>query len=113
MFGTRDKLIGIVLVFSVLPILALSYYFSFRSGCLFDGKQGYGDIQAAATFSKWTLFTCLAAAITFSFGVYRLCHRDVNRTVAILLLSFMLGIPALFWLNFEGEISGTQTCSPS
>lgn len=48
----KDEVIGVVLVFSVLPILALSYYFSFRSGCLFDGKQGYGDLQAATIFSE-------------------------------------------------------------
>ncbi|MGJ0486903.1 MAG: hypothetical protein ACR65R_20545 [Methylomicrobium sp.] len=113
MLRENDKLLGIVMIFSVLPVLALSYYFSFRSGCLFDGKQGYGDIQAASTFSKWSLFACVAAFVIFSLGAYHLCHRNANKTAAILLFSFVLGIPLLFWLNFEGEINGIQTCSPS
>lgn len=113
MLSPKDKLIGMMLVALVLPIAALSYYFSFRSGCLFDGKQGYGDIHAASVFSWYSLLASLAALVSYSFGVYRLSQRNANKTAAMLLLSLTLGLPALFWLSFEGEIHGTQTCSPS
>lgn len=98
------------MVLSALPILAVSYYFTFRSGCLFDGKQGYGDINAAAVFEKWSLLADIVAIAIYSFGIYRLCLCDASRTAAMLLLSSVIGLPLVFWLSFEGEIAGTQSC---
>ena len=113
LIADKNKLIGIALVLAVLPALALSYYFSFRAGCIFDSKQGFGDIHAAAAFARWELLATVSAIVMYSLGVYRLCFRNGNRTAGILLLSFVLGAPLLFWINFEGEVDGIQTCSPS
>lgn len=108
--------VGTMMICLAILLLALGYYFAFHAGCVFDGKQGVGSVEAMETserYSLWSFGTELASFISVFIGIYIVTRRNTQATIAIFLLVLTLGVPFTLWLSFEGSVHGTQTCHPS
>jgi hypothetical protein len=103
MTSIQKKGLGVALLFLVLPLGFGFYYFSFQSGCLFDGKQGYGNLALASL---------VFALISFSLGLHLYSQKSLNHVVSILLMALVFVIPIAWWVGFDAKIAGTQTCHP-
>ena len=105
--------ISIFLFTLAVVLIVASYAFSFQSGCLFDGKQGYGDLAASEPYSA-------AALLTFFVGVGLLCSGlavikrwAAKQFIPALIVGLVVGVPIFGILSFEASIHGTQQCHPS
>ncbi len=87
-----------------LLLLAAACLFSYRSGCVFDGKQGSGDAALARHYDSITNglliaeLGCLVAAILF------IAQRPLQQRLAIATLALMLAAPVSVYLMLEANI---------
>ncbi|GAB3357529.1 hypothetical protein GCM10027430_26910 [Lysobacter tyrosinilyticus] len=110
----RRRTLGICCFILSAASIAVACYFSYRSGCLFDGKTGVGDMAAARQFDlPW--FTSLCAAATFfATGVSLVPSRFSWHTLLAGLLAFtVLVLPIAAFLMFGSANSGVSDCNPA
>ncbi len=101
---------GWIFLASVPFVAGLAYYFSWRSGCYFDAKQGIGNYQL---YQLWSLAAWLALLVTWLALVIAvpLLSRPTMPVIAGSLLFFgVLATPLGFLLLAAGEVSGVQSC---
>ncbi len=117
MLGSRkNSYAGFFFLGIAALLLIVNFYFSFRAGCVFDGKQLTGGIEALKISEKYSSISTIVASASFVSifaGIYVLVRRNIQATLAVFLLVFTFGVPFTWWLSLEASIRGTQTCNPS
>ena len=108
-----NKSIGLLSFAISLFLLACVYYFSYRAGCLFDGKQGYGDLEASEPYSAGALGSFFAAVVVFILSVFFWSRPKIQSLIVVFVIVILLAIPIFIGLSFEGAVHGTQACHPS
>jgi fatty acid desaturase len=111
--SASNKLIAALCFVTSLLLFVGIYYFSYKSGCLFDGKSGYGDFDAAKPFNAAALASFLAAVAAFILSVYYWSRPKAQTLLQIFVIAVVLAIPIFVWCSFEGAVQGTQVCRPS
>jgi hypothetical protein len=108
--GTWTLRIGLPVV--GLLCLAAASLFAYRSGCVFDGKQGYGDYAQGQFYDSlaWLFFfggigSLTAAGLSWS-------RRRWLQTILAMAATFIVG-PLSLYLLLEWGIRGITTCKPS
>jgi hypothetical protein len=99
---------GLTAVSVAAFFLALGCYLAWKSGCVFDSKQGIGDAQLGLTLSGWALASATAAccALVFSLFLFRTGFVMVAAP-CVALLTAPLSLVTLF----VAESYGADSCS--
>ena len=110
----RHKLVGTVAFVISAGCIAAACYFSYRAGCIFDGKQGLGDKAAAEPFENASLAFLLAAGLAFSAGVTFLPRQfswfmPLSGVLCFVTLVLPLTVVLLFGISGQG----TMACNPA
>jgi hypothetical protein len=109
-----QRTLGTASLIGAAFVIAAACYFSYRSGCVFDGKQGLGDLAASKPFSLWSLASVPASGLLFAIGVGLLSRHPFWPAFSVGLGAFVvLAIPLSFFALFSASISGTQACNPA
>ena len=106
-------LISIALIASSAISLAVAGLCSYQSGCVFDGKQGLGDLAASEPYTTGALIAFVAALVFLCLGFGILRRWSSTQLVPALVIAGMLGIPGFGFLSFEASIYGTKQCHPT
>ena len=105
--------ISIFLFALAAVLMAASYAFSFQSGCLFDGKQGYGYLAASEPYSAAALFSFFLGVGLLCSGLTVFKRWAAKQFIPALIVGLVVGVPVFGVLSFEASIHGTQQCNPS
>ena len=98
-------------IMGALGLLGGACFLSYRSGCVFDGKQGYGNFALGTSYDSLAAVllvadvACLVAAAIFS------SHRPLPRAI-LAVLAVLLGAPLGIYLMFEANLYGIAQCKP-
>ena len=98
------------LVVSAL-FLAAACYLAWRSGCVFDSKQGVGDAQAGMALSGWALISAAAACCALVFSPFLLLRRTTGFTMVVALGIAILAVPSSIVSLLVAESYGAGSCS--
>jgi len=104
--------IGWVCLATAFALTALSYYLMWQSGCVFDSKQGFGDMQSAQRLSLWSYTLSIFALPTLAAGVALIWRKTWAAFFGTLLFVVILGAPLLIMLFLTAELSGVKACVP-
>ena len=105
-------LLSISLIVSSVVLLAIASLCSYQSGCLFDGKQGFGDLAASEPYTTGALVAFVAALMLLCLGFSILRRWPLRQLLPALAIAAILGLPGFGFLSFEASIYGTQRCHP-
>lgn len=95
----------------VAPLIAAFAYFSaYRAGCLFDGKQGMGDIDASTPWSIAGLVAVVLTWLAASLAVPLIAGPTVLRALGSVLFFGVLLLPLGLLLLAAGESAGVVAC---
>jgi len=95
-------------------LIAVACYFSYRSGCVFDGKTGTGDIAAAEQFNLPWLTSICVSGLFFSIGGSLVPPRFSWFALLNGFLAFVLFIfPLAAFLMFGAANNGVRDCNPA
>ena len=94
-----------------LLLLAGACFASYRSGCVFDGKQGYGDA------ARGQLYDAIAAILLVGeIGIFGLAallsSRGPGQALAAVAAVVVLAGPVSLYIVFEAGIKGIVACKP-
>jgi hypothetical protein len=101
---------GTLLLLAAILIIVVGSYFAYRSGCLFDSKQGYGSYAASLPFVYASLVSALVALAALATGSMLLAGKDFANRATAVTLSLLIGIPLLWSIGARTEWHGTATC---
>jgi|SRR6185312_14372911 len=109
-----QRTLGTASLIGAALLIVAACYFSYRSGCVFDGKQGLGDLAASKPFSFWSMALLPASGLLFAAGIGLVSRHPFWPAFSIGLGAFVvLVIPLSFFALFSASISGTQACNPA
>jgi hypothetical protein len=94
-------------------LVAISYASSFQSGCLFDGKQGFGDLAASEPYSAVALVSFFCAILLLCAGLAFIKRWGPKQFIPALIVGVIVGLPMFGVLSFQASVHGTQQCHPS
>jgi len=95
-------------------LIAVACYFSYRSGCVFDGKTGTGDVAAAEQFDLPGLISICVSGLFFSVGASLVPARFSWFALLNGFLAFVLFIlPLSAFLMFGTASEGVMHCNPA
>ena len=109
-----QRMLGTALLIGAALLIVAACYFSYRSGCVFDGKQGLGDLAASKPFSFWSLAMLPASCLLFAVGIGLVSSHSFWPAFSVGLSAFVvLVIPVSFFALYSASISGTHACNPA
>lgn len=98
---------------AVAPLLAVfAYCCAYRAGCLFDSKEGVGDMQASDPWSIAGLAAVLLTWLSLSLAVPLIAGPSAPRALGSVLFFGILVLPLGVLLLLAGESSGVVACMP-
>lgn len=110
---TSRPLLLTALIASSAVSLVVAGLCSYQSGCVFDGKQGFGDLAASEPYTIGALIAFVAAMTLLCLALSIRQRWSLTQFVPALAIAGILGIPIFELLSFEAAIYGTQQCHPT
>ena len=110
--STARKVIGWALLAATVALMAIAYYLSWRSGCLFDWKQGTGDYQPADKASQWAFVLACAGLLSLIIALPLIWRPTVPALLGSLLFFGITAGPLSMLMLASAGTSGTQSCEP-
>jgi len=95
-----------------LLLLAGACFFSYRSGCVFDGKQGYGDAVRGQFYDSIAWLLLLGEVGSFGTAALLSCRRHVGQALAAVAAVVVFAGPVSLYVVFEAGIRGIIACKP-
>jgi hypothetical protein len=102
---------GVAALFVAAILSAAGCYLAWRSGCVFDSKQGIGDAEVGLALSGWALASAAAACCAAVFSVFLFSGRATAVVMAGALLVALVAAPTSLALLFLAESHGADACS--
>ena len=102
---------GLAALLVAALLLAGGCYLAWRSGCVFDSKQGIGDAQAGMALSGWALASAAAACCALVFSPFLLLRRPAGFTLVVALGIATVAVPGSIAALLVAESDGTDSCS--
>jgi hypothetical protein len=84
-------------------LLAAACFFQYRSGCVFDGKQGAGDAALARHYDSVTNGLVIAELVCLMAAVLVIAQRGLQQRLAMATLALMLAAPISVYLMLEAN----------
>ena len=106
------RVIGVLLLLAAFALTIIAYHFSWKSGCLFDWKQGTGDYRTADEASTKAFLAVCAALLLVVAAVPLIWRPTIWALLGSLLFFGVLGGPMATLLLGAAGNSGTQSCKP-
>jgi len=106
------KPIAVCFLIVAFALYALSIFFYYKHGCLFDGKHWEGDILAAREMGTYSLYSLGIASVSLVIGVW-LLKSTFQETLRVLKLVGVLSIPAWLPMSCMAEMKGSHDCQPT
>lgn len=104
---------SLVLLLCALALIGAGAYLAYLGGCVFDSKQGFGDLELANRYTEKNLLSLSGAWLFFSAGLSVRSGLTLSEVIKAALLAAIMVFPVWFIFSFEAEIKGTQTCHPT
>jgi len=95
---------GASLLMAALLLLVSACFFQYRSGCVFDGKQGSGDAALARHYDSITNGLLIAELVCLMAAVLFITQRRLRQRLAMATLALMLAAPVSVFLILEANI---------
>lgn len=108
----RPSIISLLFILSA-GLLVAAYFCSYQSGCLFDGKQGYGDLAASEPYTAAAYLTFFGSVASFCFGYATIKRWSARQLIPALIVAFIIGLPVFLYFSFDAAVYGTQQCHPA
>jgi hypothetical protein len=106
------KATGWTLLAAAFALTAIAYYLSWRSGCLFDWKQGTGDYQSADKASLRAFVAACAGLLSLVLAVPLIWQPTVPAVLGSLLFFGIIAGPLSMLMLASASTSGTRSCEP-
>jgi hypothetical protein len=95
-------------------LLACACFFSYRSGCVFDDEQGYGDPVRGQLYDLIAGLLLLGEIGSFALAALFSCRRHVGQAVAVAAAVVILAGPvSMYIVFFEAGVRGIVACQPA
>jgi hypothetical protein len=102
---------GQLAVVAALLLSAVGCYLAWRSGCVFDSKQGIGNAQLGIVLSGWALASAAAACCAMVFSVFLFLRRPAAYLMVAALSVAILVAPLSILSLLVAESYGADSCS--
>jgi hypothetical protein len=103
------KRCGLLVLAGIL--LVVMYATSYMSGCVFDGKQGFGDYALASRYDSVAFFAMVGELVCLTLAALIEFHRPhLQSTVAI--AAILVGLPVNWYIAAMAASRGTIACGP-
>ena len=108
----KNSRIGWLYIVIASVLIGLIYYLGWKSGCIFDGKQGIGDFDSSQNI-MFVAYSCSLLILVFSsLGIKYIMQWSWHAFVSLLFLSAFGASPILFAILWTAESSGSRACGP-
>ena len=101
---------GLTALFVGVLVMALACYLSWKSGCVFDSRQGIGDAKLGLFLFDWA-FACAVIAcglVVFSIWLFR--PRKLPVLIASVLFVACVAVPSSVISLLVAESYGVAAC---
>ena len=103
---------GLTAIFVAALVMAVACYLGWKSGCVFDSKQGFGDAKLGIFLSNWAFACALLACGLLVFSVLLFARRTLPLLVVVasVLLVALIAVPSSILLLLVAESYGVAAC---
>lgn len=97
---------------SALILSGSAYYFAYQAGCVFDGKQGFGNFELSEIYTGASLALFVVAAMAFIGGFRWKIWISPRSVLPALAGALSIGLLLTMLIGFFAATQGTQVCKP-
>ena len=97
-------------VCAAVLLTTVGCYLAWKSGCVFDSKQGIGNARLGLALSGWALACAAAACSALVFSVFLFLRRPIARVMVAALGAALLAVPLSIGSLLVAESYGADSC---
>lgn len=107
----KPNIVSLAYFASALIFSGSAYYLSYQAGCVFDGKQGFGNLGLSEEYTGASLSLFVVGAMTF-IGGFRRKKWQLHSLQLALVGALSIGLLMFMLIGFFAATQGTQVCKP-